>query len=344
MLSFSIVAGPSDGVLTGTVPNLTYTPHGGFAGTDALDYQVDDGVSRSAVATVTITVVNPVPMAVSLQDGLDGYAGTRDTRIRSDQPTRNYGTSSKLELDGHPDQVSLIRWDTTGIPAESTITSASITLNVLKTSNDDFEVYEGLRFWDERSATYRLAATGQPWEVPGAAGPQDHAGDVLASLTAPLTGLVTIDLNAPGVVLVQKWVSDPSSNYGIVIQDLTNETTDDLDVSSREDAGSGPMLTVTYSLGPPPPPNDPPEAIDDSYWVDEDMTLNVLAEVGVLSNDTDPENDPLSATLASGPSSGTLTFNDGGSFTYLPNENFNGLDSFTYRAVDRLGNTSPLAT
>ena len=38
--------------------------------------------------------------------------------------------------------------------------------------------------------------------------------------------------------------------------------------------------------------------------------------------------------LASGPSHGTLTLNANGSFTYTPAANFNGSDSFTYRASD----------
>jgi hypothetical protein len=198
---------------------------------------------------VTFTVVpNGDLMTVSLQDGLNGYTGTRDTRIRSDLATTNFGTSSKLELDGNPDQVSLIRWDTSQIPTESTITSASLTFNVLKESNDNYEVYEALRAWDELCATFNSASRDQSWEVPGAAGPTDHAAEVLASLTAPSTGLVTINLNTEGIAMVRRWVSDPAANHGIVIQDLTNETTDDLDFSSREDSGLGPKLTVTYTL------------------------------------------------------------------------------------------------
>ena len=67
-----------------------------------------------------------------------------------------------MELDGNPDQVSLIRWDTTSIPSGSTVTSVSLTFNVVKTSQDDFEVYRALRAWDEQTATYQLAASGQP--------------------------------------------------------------------------------------------------------------------------------------------------------------------------------------
>ena len=38
--------------------------------------------------------------------------------------------------------------------------------------------------------------------------------------------------------------------------------------------------------------------------------------------------------MVSGPAHGTLTLNADGSFTYTPAANFNGTDSFTYRAND----------
>ena len=80
--------------------------------------------------------------------------------------------------------------------------------------------------------------------------------------------------------------------------------------------------------------NDTPVAVADSYQTNEDAPLTISAQNGVLSNDTDVDGDPLEAMLISGPSNGTLTLNADGSFTYTPNANFNGEDTFTYRAVD----------
>ncbi len=79
--------------------------------------------------------------------------------------------------------------------------------------------------------------------------------------------------------------------------------------------------------------NTPPAAVNDSYSTNEDTTLTVAAP-GVLSNDSDAENSPLTAVLGSGPSHGTLTLNADGSFTYTPASNYNGPDSFTYKAND----------
>ena len=79
--------------------------------------------------------------------------------------------------------------------------------------------------------------------------------------------------------------------------------------------------------------NDPHIAYDDYYIVDEDTTL-IKEAPGVLDNDYDPEGEELEAYLASEPSNGDLILNLDGSFTYNPNENFYGLDSFTYKAYD----------
>src|SRR5439155_11127960 len=74
--------------------------------------------------------------------------------------------------------------------------------------------------------------------------------------------------------------------------------------------------------------NDAPVANGDSYSTSEDTPLTVAA-TGVLTNDTDIDGDLLTAALVGSPTSGTLAFNANGSFTYTPNANFNGTDSFT---------------
>ncbi|MCU1372214.1 MAG: family of calcium-binding protein [Ilumatobacteraceae bacterium] len=48
---------PTHGAITGTAPNLTYTPTPGFVGTDTLTYRTDDGELRSSIAgVITFTV------------------------------------------------------------------------------------------------------------------------------------------------------------------------------------------------------------------------------------------------------------------------------------------------
>ncbi|MBI2215870.1 MAG: tandem-95 repeat protein [Candidatus Rokubacteria bacterium] len=79
--------------------------------------------------------------------------------------------------------------------------------------------------------------------------------------------------------------------------------------------------------------NEPPVANGDGYATGEDTTLDVPAP-GVLANDTDAESHPLTAVLVAGPSHGSVTLNADGSFTYVPDADFNGTDSFTYKAND----------
>jgi hypothetical protein len=86
--------------------------------------------------------------------------------------------------------------------------------------------------------------------------------------------------------------------------------------------------------------NEAPVGEDDYYEVWEDALLQVSGD-GVLLNDGDPNDDPLTAVLVDGPdfaAPGSFHLNSDGSFEYqiaetLPPE-FDGIDSFTYRAYD----------
>src|SRR5439155_6545925 len=82
--------------------------------------------------------------------------------------------------------------------------------------------------------------------------------------------------------------------------------------------------------------NDPPIANDDSFTTDEDTALTGNA----LTNDTDADGDLLTAGVVASPTNGVLTLNLDGSFTYSPNTNFNGTDSFTYQANDGLADSN----
>ena len=81
--------------------------------------------------------------------------------------------------------------------------------------------------------------------------------------------------------------------------------------------------------------NTPPVAVDDSYSTVEDTALTVPASTGVLANDTDADEDSLAAVLDVGPAhAASFTLNADGSFSYTPSADFNGSDSFTYKADD----------
>jgi hypothetical protein len=78
----------------------------------------------------------------------------------------------------------------------------------------------------------------------------------------------------------------------------------------------------------------------DNYTVSPNKTLTVESLFGVLSNDILPAPGDFTASLANGPTNGNLTFNGNGSFSYTPNTNFLGDDSFQYTLTDTLGNSS----
>jgi len=79
------------------------------------------------------------------------------------------------------------------------------------------------------------------------------------------------------------------------------------------------------------------------YGTNVNTPLTVAA-LGVLVNDTDPQGLPLTAVLVTGPAHGSLTLNAEGVFTYTPNANYSGTDSFTYRDLDQIGATSEVAS
>jgi CSLREA domain-containing protein len=113
-----------------------------------------------------------------------------------------------------------------------------------------------------------------------------------------------------------------------------SETTSDsftFDVSDGALSVTGTQFTITVN-----PVNDAPVAVNDAYSTDEDTPLTVDTAHGVLANDTDSDSphNVLTATIAAGPAHGSLTLNSDGSFTYTPTADYNGSDSFTYKAND----------
>jgi hypothetical protein len=63
-LTFSVTAGPYHGVVTGTAPNLTYTPASNYHGTDAFNFTASDGRNTSPSTIILVNLIdNSVPSA-----------------------------------------------------------------------------------------------------------------------------------------------------------------------------------------------------------------------------------------------------------------------------------------
>jgi hypothetical protein len=72
-LSFSIVAQPSDGTLSGSGANISYTPNPGFAGLDSFQFDVSNGTATSVPRTVNLTVSS----SPAFQANADSYSVTQ---------------------------------------------------------------------------------------------------------------------------------------------------------------------------------------------------------------------------------------------------------------------------
>lgn len=143
----------------------------------------------------------------------------------------------------------------------------------------------------------------------------DEDGDTLtASLaTPPASGSVVVN---PDGTFVLTPAAGFSGNLSFTYQ-----------VSDGTDTAATPGTVTLTVLPPPPPANEPPVAVSDNFGEN-------YQGANVLANDSDPEGDPLTAVLVQGPENGSLTLNADGSFTYMPDGDFFGADSFTYLAND----------
>jgi hypothetical protein len=85
----------------------------------------------------------------------------------------------------------------------------------------------------------------------------------------------------------------------------------------------------------------PPTAVADDYQLNEDGLLSEPAP-GLLGNDLNPSGLPLTAVLDAGPAHGSLMLNADGSFSYEPDDNYFGPDSFTYHARSGGADSGPV--
>ena len=72
-LTYSVITQPAHGTLTGTAPNLTYTPATNFNGSDSFTFVVNNGLSNSAPATVSIAVWAGTPISYTWKSAVSGY-------------------------------------------------------------------------------------------------------------------------------------------------------------------------------------------------------------------------------------------------------------------------------
>jgi hypothetical protein len=71
-LTYTVLTQPTNGTLSGTPPNLTYSPAANFFGSDSFTFQTTDGLNNSALATVSL-VVSPVLVFADFSISTNGF-------------------------------------------------------------------------------------------------------------------------------------------------------------------------------------------------------------------------------------------------------------------------------
>ncbi|MBD2254823.1 tandem-95 repeat protein [Nostoc parmelioides] len=85
--------------------------------------------------------------------------------------------------------------------------------------------------------------------------------------------------------------------------------------------------------------NRSPFARDDDFNINQNTSI-IINSTAILSNDADLDGDELSITTITQPKQGKLIHNNDGSYTYIPNKDYYGVEKFTYTIKDEQGNTS----
>jgi len=184
------------------------------------------GISEIGETSATFTVIQDV--YIKEVDGV-----TNDNELYADISSNNQ------EIRG------MLQWDTNGLPLNTVITSASIAVNIINTSDGVGGPYQFTKSkfdWSEANVDFAKA---------------DKTGDQLTTFVPSSLGTLIIPLNPTGVALVQSWI-DGGVNNGIVLS--STGTSDGVHFDSHE-AGNGAVLSIQYGGtggGSTPPPTPPP--------------------------------------------------------------------------------------
>ncbi|MFC6100210.1 Ig-like domain-containing protein [Olivibacter domesticus] len=212
--------------------------------------------------------------------------------------TTSAGTSTFTEsVDGNPVSIAIDDVLTIVDPDNNTLVSATVMIT------DNFQSEDILAFVND--------------------------GTTMGNITGlydATTGTLTLT-SAGGTATLAQWqVALRSVTYS---NDSRNPNTTDRTVSFQANDGTNNSNLATKTVAVVAV-NTQPSAVDDEVEVQEDMP----ATGNVLTNDSDPESNALTASLVTAPVNGTVVLNADGSFTYTPNANYNGLDSLIYQVCD----------
>lgn len=364
-LSYSLVSGPSHGTFSSAINPVTgvytYQPNADYVGSDSFQYLVTDSASgESAVETVSITV-NPVVDLTSMDDALivaydtltAGDVSLNDTTTSSGgdvnltftkltDPTNGVlvfnsdGTYTYDPTDigvlGGVDSFTYLVTDPAS--GESATQTVNLTINP---ANTPPEGTDNAATIDEDTAyTLLVADFGFSDVVEGDTfnGVRIDTLPALGALTlAGIAVTVSQIISAASIIAGDLVFTPAADGYGTPYDNFT--------FSVRDSAGSIDTVPNTFTLHVDPIV-DLPVAEDDTYEVLVNTPFTATLANGVLLNDSDADGDTLTVdtTPVSDVSGGVLVLNSDGTFTYTPNLDFNGTDSFVYEIDDGTGNTT----
>ncbi|UJW92748.1 Ig-like domain-containing protein [Vibrio parahaemolyticus] len=312
---------------------LSYQPNSNFNGTDSFSYEVCDpeGACDSAVVTVEVIAVNDPPVATDDAITLDEDTVVVVTVLENDN-----------DVDNNLDASSVSIIDAPSLGVVEVLNDGSIVYTPAPNANGNdtftYQVCDTEGACDTATVSVHIAPVN---DAPIA------VNDVYSTLEdepliVPTSGILTNDSDVDGDVLTATQLTIPTHGSLSLLGDGSFEYipnpdffgVDTFTYNLCDTDGLCDEATVTINVGAV---NDAPIASDDNYTVDEDQVLNGDS---VLINDVDNDGDTLTVALLTTVSNGELIFNSDGTFTYQPNENFNGTDSFTYQACDSLGECS----
>ena len=287
---------------------------------------VNVGENGTAVTTVTATDSDLDELTYSISGGADELLFSIDAT--SGALTFQSAPDFESPTDADANNTYLVEVtvtdDGTGNLADSqtiTVTVTNVNDNAPAIASNGGGTTAGVSIAEGTAAVTTVAASDADGDTPTYAisGGADELLFSIDATSGALTFQAAPDYEAP---------ADADTNNAYIVEvtatDGTHATTQTITV------------TVTNM-------NEAPIAADDSYQVDEEQTLTVIAADGVLKNDTDSEHAALTATKLTDPAHGTLTLEADGSFTYTPDAEYTGTDSFTYEANDGV-NASVAAT
>jgi VCBS repeat-containing protein len=336
-LTAVLVSNVSHGTLTlSDDGSFSYVPATDYAGSDSFTYQASDGSLTSGTVKVTITVgaastTNTAPTVVA-----DTYSATEDNTLTVAAASGVLANDSDVDEDSLT--VTLVTDASNGTLSLSSDGSFTYTPDEDYTGTDAFTYQnsDGLLSSNTVTVTITISASNS---APSAVSDTYALDEDEAFTVDAADGVLANDTDPDGDTLTATLMVDASYGTLVLSADGSFTYTPDEDFHGTDtfgyQASDGDLATETcYVTLTVATVGDAPEAVADSYRIAVDAEVTVDAEVGVLANDTDPDGDTLTASLVTSPANGTLSMNSDGSFTYTPNEGFQGTDTFIYTASD----------